>query len=54
RQERFADLLVPISTHFERNGSFCNFEGKLNRFEKVFDKPELVLHASEVFGRLGA
>jgi NADH-quinone oxidoreductase subunit G len=54
RQERAADLLLPISTLLERSGSFRNFEGKMNRFEKVFDKPELVQHASEVFGRLGS
>ncbi|UFS72576.1 2Fe-2S iron-sulfur cluster-binding protein [Geomonas sp. RF6] len=46
------DVLIPISTQFERKGSYTNFEGKVNRFEQVFDKPELVLHASDVFGRL--
>ncbi len=54
QQERQADLLIPISTTFERSGTFSNFEGKLNRFEKVFDKPRLVQHAGELFGRLGA
>ena len=53
-QQRNADLLIPVSTTFERSGSFNNFEGKMNRFEKVFDKPGLVQHASDVFWRIGA
>jgi NADH-quinone oxidoreductase subunit G len=53
-QDRDADLLIPVSTTFERSGTFSNFEGKLNRFEKVFDKPGLVQHASDVFWRIGA
>ncbi|HXV20314.1 MAG TPA: 2Fe-2S iron-sulfur cluster-binding protein [Desulfuromonadales bacterium] len=53
-QEHAADLLIPVSTTFERSGTFSNFEGKLNRFEKVFDKPGLVQHASDVFWRIGA
>ena len=35
-----------------RLGLFCNFEGKRNIFEKVFDKPALVQHAGDLFGRL--
>jgi NADH-quinone oxidoreductase subunit G len=50
--ERPAEVLIPISNMFERSGSYKNFEGKVNRFEQVFDKPALVLHASDVFGRL--
>jgi len=46
------DVLVPLSTWLERNGTFVNFEGKRNRFEKVFDKPPLVAHAVDVFERL--
>lgn len=52
QQELPADVLLPVSTTFERSGSFSNFEGKVNRFDKVFDKPELVQHAGELFGRL--
>jgi NADH dehydrogenase/NADH:ubiquinone oxidoreductase subunit G len=51
-QERPASVLIPISTLFERSGSFCNFEGKQNNFEKVFDKPTLVQDAGYLFGRL--
>ena len=54
RCERDADVVIPVSTTFERSGSFCNFEGKLNRFEKVFDKPAQVEHAAAVFERLAA
>ncbi|WP_298269990.1 2Fe-2S iron-sulfur cluster-binding protein [Geobacter sp.] len=50
--ETAADLLIPVSTTFERSGTFTNFEGKVNRFEKVFDKPAQVLHAGDLFGRL--
>lgn len=52
RQERHADVLIPVSTTFERSGTFTNFEGKRNRFEQVFDKPAPVLHAGDLFGRL--
>jgi len=52
QQENHADVLIPISTTFERSGTFCNFEGKANTFEQVFNKPKLVQHASDLFGRL--
>jgi len=54
RCERDAEVVIPISTTFERSGSFFNFEGKLNRFAKVFDKPAQVEHAAAVFERLAA
>ena len=50
--ERKADVLIPISTMFERSGHYTNCEGKVNRFEQVFEKPESVQHAADVFGRL--
>jgi NADH-quinone oxidoreductase subunit G len=46
------DVLVPLSTWMERDGTFVNFDGKRNRFAKVFDKPPLVAHAVDVFARL--
>ncbi len=49
-----ADVLIPVSTTFERSGSFSNFEGKTNVFEAVFDKPDGVLHAADVFRRLAS
>jgi NADH-quinone oxidoreductase subunit G len=51
-REKTADIVIPISTFFERKGSFTNFEGKRNCFKKVFEKPELVQHAGDLFGRL--
>ncbi len=52
--EKGADIVVPVSTHLERDGSFTNFEGRVNGFTKVFEKPGSVLHAAELFGRLGS
>jgi NADH-quinone oxidoreductase subunit G len=48
------DILVPLSTWLERDGTFLNFEGKRNRFERVFDKPPLVAHAVDAFERLAS
>ena len=45
-------VLIPLSTHFERGGTFCNFEGKHNRFDPVFEKPQFAQHATELFARL--
>ena len=47
-----ADVVIPVSTTFERSGSFTNFEGKHNVFEAVFDKPASVQHAADVFAGL--
>jgi NADH dehydrogenase/NADH:ubiquinone oxidoreductase subunit G len=47
-----ADVLIPLSTSFERSGTFCNFEGRPNRFDKVFEKPASAQHAAELFARL--
>jgi NADH-quinone oxidoreductase subunit G len=46
------ELLIPVSTMFERSGSYTNFEGKVSRFEQVFEKPAPVQHAGDLFGRL--
>jgi NADH-quinone oxidoreductase subunit G len=46
------DVVLPVSTTFERSGSFSNFEGKTNTFAQVFDKPSQVQHAAEVFRSL--
>jgi anaerobic selenocysteine-containing dehydrogenase len=45
-------VLIPVSTTFERDGSFCNFEGVRSAFAKVFDPPPGVLHAADVFAGL--
>ena len=49
-----ADVLIPLSTTFERSGTFCNFEGKRNRFEKVFDKPAFAQHAAGALREAGS
>ncbi|HEY6123980.1 MAG TPA: 2Fe-2S iron-sulfur cluster-binding protein [Steroidobacteraceae bacterium] len=54
QRDRHADVHIPLSTTFERSGTFSNFEGKQNRFEKVLDKPPLVQHAEDVFAQLQA
>ncbi|HEY6925609.1 MAG TPA: hypothetical protein VI653_19170, partial [Steroidobacteraceae bacterium] len=52
QQEFFPEVLIPLSMFLERRGSFCNFEGRVNRFEAVFDKPRLAEHAERVFAGL--
>jgi NADH-quinone oxidoreductase subunit G len=47
-----ADVVLPVSTSFERSGSFSNFEGASRRFEQVFNKPPLVQHAADVLASL--
>ncbi len=49
-----ADVALPISTHFERSGTFTNFAGVANAFERVFDPPPGVFDAAEVLRRLAA
>jgi len=46
------DVALPVSTTFERAGSFSNFEGKRNTFVAVHDKPPEVQHAADVFRSL--
>jgi NADH dehydrogenase/NADH:ubiquinone oxidoreductase subunit G len=54
QRDRHADVHIPLSTTFERSGTFNNFEGKRSRFEQVLDKPPLVQHAADVFAQLEA
>jgi predicted molibdopterin-dependent oxidoreductase YjgC len=32
-----ADLILPSSSHYETSGTFVNYEGRVQRFSKVFD-----------------
>lgn len=48
------DVALPISTTFERSGSFSNFEGRINPFAAVLDKPAQVMHAADVFRELSS
>ena len=47
-----AAVVIPISTAFERSGTFDNFAGRRSAFAAVFEKPEGVEHAEDVFRRL--
>ncbi len=49
-----AAIVLPISNTYERHGTFTNFEGKLNVFEPVLEKPAQVQHAADVFRSLAS
>lgn len=51
-REKEAAIFVPISTTFERSGTFTNFEGVDNCFEQVTEKAASVLHAEDFFRRM--
>lgn len=44
----FSGYVLPSATHFEKEGTFTNFEGRIQKFNQVFEplgeaKPELVI-----------
>jgi len=49
-----AATFVPISTTFERSGTFTNFAGIDCCFDQVLEKPASVMHAEDFFRRFGA
>ena len=49
-----ASVVIPVSNTWERRGTFTNFEGKLNAFEQVFERPAGVQHASDVLRSLAS
>jgi NADH-quinone oxidoreductase subunit G len=49
-----AHVVLPISHTYERQGTFTNFEGTLNMFEPLFEKPAHVQHAADVFRSLAS
>jgi NADH-quinone oxidoreductase subunit G len=49
-----AVVVLPISSTYERHGTFTNFEGKLNTFDPLFEKPAHVQHAADVFRSLAS
>lgn len=51
-EEAGADVVVPISTHLERSGSFTNANGVVSGFQPVFAPPTGVAHAADVFAQL--
>ncbi len=48
-----AIVLIPISTMLERSGHYTNGLGVTSSFEQVFEIPQKVIHASELFKMLG-
>jgi NADH-quinone oxidoreductase subunit G len=44
-----ADVFIPVSTMFERSGSYTNAQGGSGRFEACFAKPEGVIDAASFF-----
>jgi NADH-quinone oxidoreductase subunit G len=49
-----ATVVIPVSNTWERRGTFTNFEGKLNAFEQVFERPAGVQHAADVLRSLAS
>ncbi|MFN7940664.1 MAG: 2Fe-2S iron-sulfur cluster-binding protein [Thermoanaerobaculia bacterium] len=49
---RAADIVLPVATHAERDGSFVNVEGRLQRFERAFPAPPQVRLAVEVLAEI--
>jgi NADH-quinone oxidoreductase subunit G len=52
--ERPAAVVLPVSNTYERQGTFTNFEGTLNAFEPLFEKPAHAQHAADVFRSLAS
>jgi NADH-quinone oxidoreductase chain G len=51
---RIADVVLPITSHFESDGTFMNWEGRLQRFNRVIKKSGEVRPLWEIFSRLSA
>jgi NADH-quinone oxidoreductase subunit G len=49
---RAADLVLPVATHAERDGTFVNANGRLQRFERAFPPPSHARPAVEVLADL--
>ncbi len=51
---RMADVVLPITSHFETDGTFVNWEGCLQRFTGVIRKSAEVRPLWEIFSQLSA
>jgi NADH-quinone oxidoreductase subunit G len=49
----FATLALPVAAFYEKDGTFVNARGRLQRFRQAFPPPEGVLPASALLSRLG-
>jgi len=47
-----ADVVLPVSTHAERDGTFVNSQNRLQRFQRAFPGPAQVRPAVEVLAEL--
>lgn len=43
-----ADMIIPVASYFEEEGSFINLEGKTLRRKKILEQPEGVLELKDV------
>jgi NADH-quinone oxidoreductase subunit G len=50
---QMANQLMPIAAYPELNGTFTNFQGRVQRLHQAFDPPGEALAATEVIARLG-
>jgi NADH-quinone oxidoreductase subunit G len=49
---RVADVVLPVATHAERDGTFVNVENRLQRFDRAFPAPSQSRPAVEVLADL--
>jgi NADH-quinone oxidoreductase subunit G len=49
-----AAVVLPVSNTYERAGTFTNFDGRLNTFHPLFEKPAHVQHAVDVLRSLAS
>src|SRR5208282_2802965 len=50
---QMANQVLPIAAYPEIDGSFTNFQGRVQRIFRAFDPPGEALAATEVIARLG-
>lgn len=50
---QMANQVLPIGAYPEIDGSFTNFQGRVQRIRRAFDPPGEALAATEVIARLG-
>ena len=51
---KLADVVLPISSHFESNGTFVNWEGTIQKFEKAIANIGESLPVWKIFSRLAS
>jgi len=51
---KLADVVLPLSSHFEADGTFVNWEGTIQKFEKGIDNVGESMSAWQIFSRLAS